>query len=59
MVIDKTTGKGCAWSIVSKTVTQQLIAEGIIDKLIGKKPWRKGYAPLHVVQTRRSMESSG
>ncbi len=52
MVIDKTTGKGCAWSIVSKTVTKQLIAEGIIGKLIGKKTWRKGYTPLHVVQSR-------
>ena len=51
MVIDKTTGKGCALSIVSKTVTKQLIAEGIIGKLIGKKPWRKGYAPLYVVQS--------
>ena len=36
---------------VSKTVTKQLIAEGIIGKLIGKKPWRKGYAPLYVVQS--------
>ena len=34
MVIDKTTGRGCAWSIASKTVTKRLIAENIMDKLI-------------------------
>ena len=49
MVIDKTTGRGCALSIVSKTVTKQLIAEGIIDKFIGIQPRRKGCALLHVV----------
>lgn len=37
MVIDKTTGKGCAWSIVAKTVTQNLIADGIVGKIIAKK----------------------
>lgn len=34
MVIDKTTGRGCAWSIASKTVTKLLIAEGIIGRAI-------------------------
>lgn len=38
MVIDKTTGKGCAWSIVSKTVAKRLIAEGIMEKPIYRKP---------------------
>ena len=32
MVIDKTTGKGCAWRIASRTITKRLIAEGIIGK---------------------------
>ena len=34
MVVDKSTGKGCAWSIASKAITKKLIAENIIDKLI-------------------------
>ncbi len=37
MVIDKTTGKGCALSIASKTVTGKLIAEGIVGRAIYKK----------------------
>ena len=32
MVIDKKTGKGCAWRIASKTVAKRLIAEGVINK---------------------------
>ena len=32
MVIDKATGKGCAWSIASKTITKKLVAEGIVGK---------------------------
>ena len=35
MVIDKTIGKGCAWSITSKVTAKKLIAEGIINKPIG------------------------
>ena len=38
MVIDKTTGKGCALSIVSKTIARTLIAEGIAGKAICRKP---------------------
>lgn len=37
MVIDRTTGKGCALSIAAKTVTRNLIADGIIGKTIAKK----------------------
>lgn len=36
MVIDKATGKGCAWRIASKTITKRLIAEGITDKLFAR-----------------------
>lgn len=42
MVIDKTTGRGCAWSITSKTITRKLAAEGIAGQTIGKKPSRRG-----------------
>lgn len=42
MVIDKTTGRGCAWSIASKTVTKLLIAEGIIGRAIFRKPRPNG-----------------
>ena len=43
MVIDKATGKGCAWRIASKTITKRLIAEGITDKLFARKPTRNRY----------------
>jgi len=46
MVIDKSTGKGCAWSIASKTITKRLIAEGIIDKPFARKPTRSRYRLL-------------
>lgn len=48
MVIDKTTGKGCAWSIASKTVARRLIAEGIVGKTIFRKPRKNRYALLRV-----------
>ena len=48
MVIDKTTGRGCAWSIASKTITKKLIAEGIVDKTIFIKAWKNGYDLLRV-----------
>ncbi len=41
MVIDKKTGKGCAWSIASKTITKRLIAEGIIGKPFARKQTRR------------------
>ena len=37
MKIDKRTGKGCAWSIASKTVAKELVADGIIGKEIARK----------------------
>ena len=37
MIIDKTTGKGCAQSIASKEVVKKLVAEGILGKpILGK-----------------------
>lgn len=50
MGIDKTTGRGCAWSIASKTVTKQLIAEGIVGRAIFKKPNQNRYNLLCVVK---------
>ena len=37
MVIDKTTGRGCALSMASKTITEKLIADGIVGKIIYRK----------------------
>ncbi len=48
MVIDKATGKGCAWGIASKTITRKLIAEGITDKQFARKPTRNKYRLLGV-----------
>ena len=48
MLIDKATGKGCAWSIVSKTITKKLIADGIINKAIFRKQ-RSSYDAFLVV----------
>lgn len=48
MTIDKTTGRGCAWSIASKTIVQHLLAEGIIDKPIFRKPYKNRYDLLRV-----------
>ncbi len=45
MVIDKTTGKGCTQSILSKTITRKLVAEGIA----GKSIFSKGYYLYQVV----------
>lgn len=50
MVIDKTTGKGCAWSITSKIITRKLIDENIVDKLIYRKPRKSTYDLLRVVR---------
>ncbi len=52
MVIDKTTGRGCAWSIASKTVTKRLIAENIMDKLIFIKTRPSRFDLLRVVNYR-------
>ena len=52
MVIDKTTGKGCAWRIVSKTITKRLIAEGIIGKPIARKQTKTSYRLICVDQFR-------
>lgn len=37
MVIDKTTGRGCALSMASKLVTEKLVADGIVGKPIYRK----------------------
>lgn len=50
IVIDKLTGRGCAWSIASKTVTKQLIAEGIVGRAIFRKPCPNKYNHLCVVK---------
>ena len=42
MIIDKTTGKGCAQSIASKEVVTKLVAEGILDKPIFRKVYKTG-----------------
>ena len=42
MIIDKTTGKGCAQSIASKEVVKKLVAEGILDKPIFRKVYKTG-----------------
>lgn len=55
MIIDKSTGRGCALSITSKTITEKLIAEGIIGKAIYRKKRTKsknGYVLLRVVNFR-------
>lgn len=49
MVIDKTTGKGCAWSIASKTITKKLVADGIVDKTIFRKARPNGCELIQVV----------
>ena len=37
MVIDRTTGKGCALSIAAKTVTRNLIADALLAKQLLKR----------------------
>lgn len=37
MVIDKTTGRGCALSMASKIIAEKLIADGIVGKTIYRK----------------------
>lgn len=49
MVIDKTTGRGCAWSIAAKMITQRLVADGIAGKTIAKKPRHKRNIWLQII----------
>ncbi|MBS5505306.1 MAG: hypothetical protein KHX28_04225 [Oscillospiraceae bacterium] len=49
MVIDRATGKGCAWSIVSKTIAQKLISEGIIGKPLTRVPRKNRYDLVQVI----------
>ncbi len=49
MYIDTTTGRGCALSIASKTVTRKLVADGIVGKVIAKKPRYNDCMLLRVV----------
>lgn len=37
MDIDKRTGRGCAWSILSKTIARKLVDDGIVGKEIARK----------------------
>ena len=48
MVIEKTTGRDCAWSIASKTSTKRLIAEGILGKAISRENFTDSYLLLRV-----------
>lgn len=50
MVIDKTTGRGCALSIVSKAITGKLIADGIVDQPIFRPPRKSRCVVLTVVE---------
>lgn len=43
MVIDKETGRGCAWSITSKTIARQLIADGIVGQPLFSRPRKEGF----------------
>lgn len=46
MVIDTTTGRGCAYSMI---ITKKLIADGIVGKAIFRKPYRNRYNLFRVV----------
>ena len=48
MVIDKTTGRGCAWSIASKTVARRLIDDGIVGKAICRKTRKNSFVLIMV-----------
>lgn len=48
MVINKMTGRGCAWCIASRAVVQRLVDEGIVNKIIAKKSYYKSYVLLQV-----------
>lgn len=50
MRIDKTTGKGCAWSIASKTVAKKLVAERIVEKTILSIRRGNAFTVLRVVE---------
>ena len=54
MVIDKTTGKGCAWSIASRSITKRLIDEGIIGKQFARKPFKSSY---HLLKAEKFSDS--
>lgn len=52
MVIDKSTGRGCALSIASKTISRQLIEDGIIGKPLLRKSRKQGYDLVRIVDKR-------
>ena len=54
MVIDKTTGKGCAWSIASRSIAKRLIDEGIIGKQFARKPFKSSY---HLLKAEKFSDS--
>ena len=35
---DKTSGRGCAWSIAARSLAGELVADGIIDQPIAREP---------------------
>lgn len=52
MVINKSAGKGCAQSILSKVIAKKLIADGIADKPIDKTTYRSIDSVLRVSNRR-------
>lgn len=55
MVIDRTTGKGCAWSIAARTIARRLEADGIVDQVIAKRPYYKSHIFLRVASDGREL----
>lgn len=49
MLIDKTTGRGCARGLAAKPIIKKLIADGIVGKVIAKQPHNKRYILLRVM----------
>lgn len=43
MAIDKTTGKGCAWSIAAKTISEKLVDDGIAGRPFYKRLHKNSY----------------
>lgn len=49
--IDKSTGKGCAWSITSKTIATRLIADGIVGQPIYRMPRKDTYDTVFAINS--------
>ena len=50
MTIDKSTGKGCAQSILSKVVARRLVDEGIAGKSISRRPNKLKCGAYHLLR---------